>query len=730
MAIIQSGRYYNSGYWERVEYEEESSNYTFIHNAGDPYTGVLVYDNIGNETLIYPELHGTRRQYENEHLIHEESASYSRGSLVVRNDVSITSDVATYLNREYGGNAGNDILKALKDSVELHKYTESHFTTYAGGDFHQIRFFNLNGKALIEESDRNWYINTTSGLGNFEPGVSLSWTVWNIASPNARMPRATAYALLNVNDDIDKGLIDVPDYIKPIFKDTLPKAGITDPNRAHWTVNIDGSQNPIVSITCRGNNEDLYNNASIHYTSYLKGVFHTASTDVSETNYYQQPITFSWNEQYNALGGVGVIDKIKGLIGNLTGNVEKIDFTFSLHYTNAETGKSIATSICYARVGLDGSCSEYGIYKESGLSNPDDGSTVTITRVNTDDIPSPFDPGEIDIPEDPLNPDDPQKPIQAVSGVSLLTKSYEMSARNLKKLGAFLWSTPFTENILDLNQSPIENILSCKVFPFNIPDVGSEQLIKIGNVTTDTPGNPLAENTNIVLNIGSFHVPTYYKNKHPWAEWLDVKTSISIFLPYIGLMPINTENYYGKTLNVKYYVDLLTGVCKAVIYVDGVLCDEFAGSMGVDIPITSNNRAQQELTRITSFASAGLGIANTLATGNPVPLVGAAQNIFNGFVRPKDQIGHSGSCSPTCDMMTTHDVFIVISRPKVKYPANYGHVFGFPCYASYTLNNLKGFTRCVNVDVSNLPCTEKEKEEIKNLLEEGIYISPQYQNQE
>ena len=131
--------------------------------------------------------------------------------------------------------------------------------------------------------------------------------------------------------------------------------------------------------------------------------------------------------------------------------------------------------------------------------------------------------------------------------------------------------------------------------------------------------------------------------------------------------------------------------------------------------MTSQNRAQTELAQITYFASG----VSSLASGN---LSGGLSGVLRGVIRPKDNFQTAGSLSPTCNMMTTHDVFLVIERPIVQYPSNYGHIYGYPCYLKKTLNNLSGFTQCENVDVSGISCTNDEKDLIKRELETGIYI--------
>ena len=337
----------------------------------------------------------------------------------------------------------------------------------------------------------------------------------------------------------------------------------------------------------------------------------------------------------------------------------------------------------------------YGIWQ----TEMNDGSTVTITNKDTDDVLQDFTDEYDNI--DTTN--------YAVSGLSIFTKTQVMSVPRLKQLGTYLWSKTFVDDIFNVNQDPISNIVSLKVFPFTI-NGGADAPVYLGNVNTGIMGNPVGENTNFIIDVGTFKIEKKYNN------WLDYSlTAINIFLPMCGFFPLDTNIYMDKTINVKYYIDIITGVCKAVVYANNIPCQEFGGQIGFDISISASTRAQNELTQI----NAALGGVGSIASKDLGGLFSSAQS---ALFRPNDNIRSVGSSSPTCNMMTTHDCFLVIQRPVVQYPSNYGHVFGYPCNLKCTLNNLHGFTKCKNVDLSGVPCTEEEKDLLKRYLEDGIII--------
>lgn len=520
---------------------------------------------------------------------------------------------------------------------------------------------------------------------------SLEWVCFTNApaSPEVQF----RLALFAIIDDIEKNLIECSDGLKNKLYDTL-KSGLITSRAVEWRVNIDGVKNPLITLTWESPLAENTDNCSVQIDV-------GNSKDPREKRFYLgrfdyengQPQSWSFNELYESGSDATELNtKINEFLMNLISNIKSYTYLF-MKMTYVGDGHISESSLCYAEIHWDGKC--YG----GVLDKITDGSKVIITYENTDDIYENF--------EDKYDSIDINN--YGVSALSLLTKSYVMSTTRLKQLGNFLWSDDFMTKILNVNSNPIENIISCKVFPFTI-NGNSEKEIILGNVSTGILGNPIEENTNFIIDVGTFKIPKYYNN------WLDYeRTTIGVFLPMCGgFHNLDVNSYMGKTLNIKYYIDILTGICKAVLYVNNIPCEEFAGQIGFDIPLTASNRSQVELAQITSLANASM----SLASGN----IGGISNIGNAIFPPKTSYSTVGSISPTVNMMTTHDVFLIIERPKIQYPSLYNHTFGKPCNLSMAINNLHGFTICENVDLTGISCTEEERYMIKNILESGFYV--------
>lgn len=294
-------------------------------------------------------------------------------------------------------------------------------------------------------------------------------------------------------------------------------------------------------------------------------------------------------------------------------------------------------------------------------------------------------------------------------GACNLTACYELSVERLNNIAIKLWSEDFFSNILLLNNSPIENILSCKLLPLSLS--GSENPVKIGNVDMGINGNRLSK-TVYRYNIGTISIPRIsdmgFLNYAPY-------TSIVIFLPFIGFKELNTSDIMGRNVSVDYIVDVITGACKAIITVNNYQCYEFDGNCGIDIPLTAGNRSQVEM----GYVKAAVGVVSNIASKN----IGGA--ISSGISGAMQQYHYStnGSYSPSTGAYEDRTCFIIIDRPQYTEVSKFGHTKGYKCQLSKTIGSLKGFVKTTeNVDLSNISAPEYCKKKILDLLSSGIYV--------
>lgn len=320
---------------------------------------------------------------------------------------------------------------------------------------------------------------------------------------------------------------------------------------------------------------------------------------------------------------------------------------------------------------------------------------------------------------------------QEMSVDNLLTTSYVLTEDELVDFGYYLWSNDLQSSIYGYQTSMIENILSCKRIPFDVP--GTETTIKLGNI--DTNKSASKSSSTHIKDVGSV-TPTVYNNS--WLAF-EPATVISIYLPYIGIEKLQTnliyycENVNGlptvkaRTINVKYYFDIVYGSCVACVYTDGVMIASFNGSCGIDIPITASNRASNELSLIKQGANTTASTIGALTSGNVFGALGGfIQGNLEKTIEEKTADIHfttSGGFSSQVASYLPGNVTLFIEHPNYTEPSTYKHDFGYPCNLSYNLSDLEGFTVLGhNIEIDEIPCLDEERDLLLNILTTGIYL--------
>lgn len=210
----------------------------------------------------------------------------------------------------------------------------------------------------------------------------------------------------------------------------------------------------------------------------------------------------------------------------------------------------------------------------------------------------------------------PPLPTLSASGCGLVTL-FRPTLAELQALGSYLWTniTDFIENLNKLFMNPMDYIISLNILPCN-PSVSSPRPINIGSVTTSISMPPVMSQW-YEFDCGTININEY------WGSALDYapNTKISLFLPFIGSVSLNTDEVMGKRLGIRYRIDLLSGQCVAMVTVDSTVYYQYTGECAVSVPLTG-----ADWSRIYSAAigAIGAGITGGIAAGAAGAAAGGA----------------------------------------------------------------------------------------------------------
>lgn len=446
------------------------------------------------------------------------------------------------------------------------------------------------------------------------------------------------------------------------------------PKLADFTVNIDGSKNPTITINMQGN-EYLNDNGIIRFYN----LFTSAKTEIEINN--NSSVSYTWYELKSMLG----LPLLEGA-------------------TPLDLG--VIVGIASKQLSDENKCAmEIKPSAEYNITIAD--STDNITHLKVSNGASDSDDSSY---QDDKGGDNSSNDENKFSASNLLTKTYYLTSERLNTLGDFLWGASFMDNIKLLNNSPIENILSVKAMPIQRSD-GDDKRLVIGNVDTGIVA-PIVENADILtVDIGQINIPSVFNNFIDYTM-----TTITIYLPYIGFKEIDPNYVINNTLYLRYHFNLIMGTCMAVISkLNGTILNIFEGQCGIDIPLTASNRAQVENANIINALSSVADVA----TGN---ITGAVSDV-NSSLTNQYHSTTTGIGSPSLMVQLKSNAYIIVNRPKKFNPTKYGHFVGYICNLHKKLSTLKGFTVIENLDVTGVNhATDSEKEMIQSLFASGVYL--------
>lgn len=311
-----------------------------------------------------------------------------------------------------------------------------------------------------------------------------------------------------------------------------------------------------------------------------------------------------------------------------------------------------------------------------------------------------------------------------VSPVGSFNRMFAMTQPLVNAFSTYLWTSTWLDNVKLLFNNPMEGVVKCMLFPFSVyahdpSHVGADTPIKIGNVETTVSAAPITSGYNCVFNMGSAKIDEYYGTAMDYEPY----TSISIYLPYIGIKDISTNEVTGKTISIKYIVDICNGSTIAQIWANSQLLYTYEGKIGIDIPINSTNAAQYASSLLMTGVSAAAGIAIGAATANPLAIAGTVLSTAKSVTANQFHINKGGISSPSAGFYMPQHVYLIINRPIQSLASSFGATHGFPCNVTRLLSTLTGYTEVENPILTSINATEDEKTQIKNLLETGVIFA-------
>jgi len=343
-----------------------------------------------------------------------------------------------------------------------------------------------------------------------------------------------------------------------------------------------------------------------------------------------------------------------------------------------------------------------------------DSQTSPLTRTLTQ-TPTPNPDPDLDVPQNPTDTGDGSSPtpIPPTGSASALWSVYHPTQAQVNAFGAWLWSNDFVDQLLKVFQNPMDAIISLHKVFISPVDAGSTT-IHAGYLDSEVPSNYVTQQY-VYKDCGYVNCYEVFGNVFDY-----VGTSVSLYLPFIGIVPLNVDEVMRSTIHVTYGCDLFTGAILVQVEIsrDGndVVMYQYGGDGGVQYPV-SGSRSSGFLTGL----AATIGAAASIATGGAaLPAFAAA---FGGSVMSaQKQVQHSGGFSGNSGAMGGKTPYLIIERPQTKVAQLFPSLSGYPTNLSGKLSDFEGQVVVSDVHVEGMTATDTELSMIEDLLKEGVLL--------
>lgn len=289
-------------------------------------------------------------------------------------------------------------------------------------------------------------------------------------------------------------------------------------------------------------------------------------------------------------------------------------------------------------------------------------------------------------------------------------RAYKPDLAMLQAFQRWLWQDNPFQSWVNVLGNPYDYIVGLLAIP-KTPTTGSAERPVLGNVKAPD-SMPKITNQFVRHDFGTI---TFNEYSHSYLDYSPY-TKITLYLPYIGFVPIDADYINRQTVNVQYTIDVFTGSFVAYVTVAGKVLYTYNGMMGVHVPITNQT--------YNNFIGGLIGIAGTIgsmiATEGATAPLGAASIASTATNILKPTVEHGNNLTGTPGVMSVQYPYFIIKRPAQSIPERMQTFTGFPSNTLKSLGDVRGFTKVEYIHIENISATEDEKAEIMSLLKEGV----------
>ena len=306
--------------------------------------------------------------------------------------------------------------------------------------------------------------------------------------------------------------------------------------------------------------------------------------------------------------------------------------------------------------------------------------------------------------------------------------AYKISLATLPTIFNFLNAYTPLDSLVKMWSKPAEGIISLHMLPFDAHISGNRVLSFHGVPIVypvdsgQTISAPTVEQWQ-EWNMGSVILkkPEDYIGYSPY-------TQVSIFLPFIGVRPLDADEVIGTRVKLDYRIDVVTGAVTAWVSINGAVRYTFTGSCACSMPLSGTDwsgvysalgaaalsAVSGGLSAAHALTGAGKAFAGGIVAGVGKGLEGAMNAADKPIYQKITTIGNTSALN------SVKEPYIIVETADSAKPDSYKTILGNPASRSVSMGSLSGFNVIQECHIDGSTATAGELNEIESLLKGGV----------
>ena len=308
--------------------------------------------------------------------------------------------------------------------------------------------------------------------------------------------------------------------------------------------------------------------------------------------------------------------------------------------------------------------------------------------------------------------------------------AYKIDLATLPTIFNFLNAYTPLDSLVKMWSKPSEGIISLHMLPFKAHEAAGRNLLFHGVpiVYPVDSGNPISAPT--VEQWQEWDMGSVFLKKPEDYIGYSPYTQVSMFLPFIGVRPLDADEVIGTRVNLDYRIDAITGAVTAWVSINGAVRYTFTGSCACSMPLSGTDWSGVYSAlgaAALSAVSGGLSAAHALTgVGTAASMAGGvAAGVGTGLAKMTDVASKPiyqkiTTIGNTSALNSVKEPYIIVETADTAKPDSFKQILGNPASRSITMGSLSGFNVIQECHIDGASATAGELNEIESLLKGGV----------